>query len=354
MADSSSSAEVISVIESIITGDYCNGALLTFITYEYFITLSLEVDLFWRRRLTGAGILFLLNRYLTLALRASIIVEGYITSITSCAGFIRAYVIFDELQYLIWGAFSALRVLALSRSWLLTCAVGLLSIAPFLVNLAAYYGIMRVTGLVDPLYGCGMASTAPITLSQSTVFVSVSRGSLILADIAVLATTWWATYSRGGMFFGRRTLSYVMLVNGTGYFLVMLALHVAHLSLTLVGYSNPNGINTSEITAFAEPISSVLVSRFLLDLQETSERTLYLDSRRWQGYSATSDAGSGTLSFARVMGSIGGSIRHGESAEGETTVDGASGETSWSIAQGDPDSIGLRRVPRGLDSMGKA
>ncbi|TBU43833.1 hypothetical protein BD309DRAFT_863515 [Dichomitus squalens] len=80
MADSS--AGIISVIESIINGNYCNDALLAFVTYEYTITLSLEVDLFWRRQLTGAGILFLLNRYLTLALRASIIVEGYITSST--------------------------------------------------------------------------------------------------------------------------------------------------------------------------------------------------------------------------------------------------------------------------------
>ncbi|TBU61784.1 hypothetical protein BD310DRAFT_145781 [Dichomitus squalens] len=193
----------------------------------------------------------------------------------------------------------------------------------------------------------------PPSRSCSLLFVSVSRGSLILADITVLATTWWTTYRRGarGMFFGKRTLSYVMLVNGTGYFLVMLALHIAHLSLTLVGYSNPDGINTSMITAFAEPISSVLISRFLLDLQETSERTLYLDTRSRQGYSTTSDAGSGTLSFARVIGSIGGSIGYGESAkEGESTVNEASRGTIWTMAEGDPDYTDLQRVPHGPDS----
>ncbi|TBU43831.1 hypothetical protein BD309DRAFT_959751 [Dichomitus squalens] len=108
------------------------------------------------------------------------------------------------------------------------------------------------------------------------------------------------------------------------------------------------------ITAFAEPISSVLISRFLLDLQETSERTLYLDTRSRQGYSTTSDAGSGTLSFARVIGSIGGSIGYGESAkEGESTVNEASRGTIWTMAEGDPDYTDLQRVPHGPDSTGE-
>ena len=39
---------------------------VAFILYEYLITFDLEVQLFWKRQLTGAGILFLLNRYLLL------------------------------------------------------------------------------------------------------------------------------------------------------------------------------------------------------------------------------------------------------------------------------------------------
>lgn len=34
--------------------------------YEYIITFSEEVQLFWRRKPTGAIVLFLLNRYLLL------------------------------------------------------------------------------------------------------------------------------------------------------------------------------------------------------------------------------------------------------------------------------------------------
>lgn len=34
--------------------------------YEYLITLDQEVNLFWRRRITGATLLFLATRYLAL------------------------------------------------------------------------------------------------------------------------------------------------------------------------------------------------------------------------------------------------------------------------------------------------
>ncbi|KAI0764866.1 hypothetical protein C8Q74DRAFT_1174811, partial [Fomes fomentarius] len=37
-----------------------------FVVYEYIITFDREVSLFWRRRFTGATLLFLLNRYITL------------------------------------------------------------------------------------------------------------------------------------------------------------------------------------------------------------------------------------------------------------------------------------------------
>ena len=36
------------------------------VLYEYIITVGAEVELFWRKKMTGAVALFLVNRYLTL------------------------------------------------------------------------------------------------------------------------------------------------------------------------------------------------------------------------------------------------------------------------------------------------
>ncbi|KAI0788068.1 hypothetical protein C8Q74DRAFT_653320 [Fomes fomentarius] len=48
------------------THNYVQYATITLLLYEYAITLPAEVNLFWRRRWTGASILFLLNRYVSI------------------------------------------------------------------------------------------------------------------------------------------------------------------------------------------------------------------------------------------------------------------------------------------------
>ena len=40
---------------------------LVLVLYEYIITFGIEVDLFWGKDMTGASVIFFLNRYLMLA-----------------------------------------------------------------------------------------------------------------------------------------------------------------------------------------------------------------------------------------------------------------------------------------------
>ena len=46
------------------------------VVYEYMITLGREVQLFWRRKLTGAAALFYLNRYLSLVVNVYGLIEN--------------------------------------------------------------------------------------------------------------------------------------------------------------------------------------------------------------------------------------------------------------------------------------
>ena len=54
--------------------------VLAFLGYEYLITLDMEVALFWKKPLTGAGILFFVNRYLTLVWAVAEAASPYYTS----------------------------------------------------------------------------------------------------------------------------------------------------------------------------------------------------------------------------------------------------------------------------------
>ena len=156
--------------------------------HEYLITVGAEVELFWKRKITGASILFLTNRYLvlfynlsllrdlwpftlsvsffsrlprTLLIRALAAEVHYflnvgrsllILSSSSCGQWANGTRVVEILCYVPWGgtspdlalmvlrltqppAFSALRVFALTnRNWFLALIVFLLSMAPVGVN----------------------------------------------------------------------------------------------------------------------------------------------------------------------------------------------------------------------------
>ena len=52
-----------------------------FVFYEYAITLGQEIDMFWKRRFTGATALFLLNRYLLVLSSTLVVAAEGVTSV---------------------------------------------------------------------------------------------------------------------------------------------------------------------------------------------------------------------------------------------------------------------------------
>lgn len=84
-------------------------------------------------------------------------------------------------------------------------------------------------------------------------------------------------------------------------------------------------------------MTAVLVSRFLIDLQTASRKTLRLDSQDSM-YMESTAFGVGTLSFARVVGSLG------------ETLDPASPSSSSLYDAGDDDGPSSTEVDAGEDA----
>ncbi|EIW59920.1 uncharacterized protein TRAVEDRAFT_20179 [Trametes versicolor FP-101664 SS1] len=132
--------------------------------YEYLITLDQEVTLFWRRKWTGATVLFFATRYLGL-LSFTILTAATYAPLSdkklclwlgpkSCTplAYVQAY--FSVSQYIAWAAFSGLRALALSNmNWALASAVFILGLGPFASNMWALSS--GLTGISVPPFGCG-------------------------------------------------------------------------------------------------------------------------------------------------------------------------------------------------------
>ncbi|KAI0738584.1 hypothetical protein C8Q80DRAFT_1124722 [Daedaleopsis nitida] len=103
--------------------NYCNLAAVAFFIYEFIILFGSEVEYFWRRKITGASILFLLSRYLFL-----------IYSLVNLAIFLPVFTDNLLINTAFCRAFSALRAFALSQSRVWMAIVFVLSLAPVGVN----------------------------------------------------------------------------------------------------------------------------------------------------------------------------------------------------------------------------
>ncbi|PIL22788.1 hypothetical protein GSI_15483 [Ganoderma sinense ZZ0214-1] len=261
-------ANIITVKDINFTSNLITVGIAALVGYDYLLTVQRESRLFWKRRgVNAATILFFVNRYTAViyyvglayyrCLSLPLLVQYYIDM------GIRYF------QYLPWAVFSALRVFALGhRNWLLSGLTFFWSMLAF--PLDAYGDFHHTSFVEDPIAGCLPAATTPTSLSLVGQYGTiVIRGGQIVADVVVIGITWRATYyalSEGSMCF----LTRVMLKHGTLYFLILLVLNILHTVFIFL----PNSLlhipftNTSYVTRVSEPITAILVSRFILDLHE--------------------------------------------------------------------------------------
>ncbi|TBU28237.1 hypothetical protein BD311DRAFT_865542 [Dichomitus squalens] len=279
MADS---PEVQAVSEAFFA-DHWAVVAVVLLVYDYILTFSSEVTLFWMGgRVSGATILFLLNRYITLA--AQILGAAPISSsVESAFSEYVAYGVLRALQYLPWAAFSALRSYALCPDpyqWPISATVFGLSSVPIVTNM--WGNLYRLSFVDDPELGKAIP-TNPISANTLLKVEVATRSSLIASDLVVLFVTWYRTYGTTRLSLrtpGKPTLASILLLNGTIYFLALLILSVLQMAFTLAGVAG-NGaleISTSIIALLEEPLTSILTSRFLIDLQKT-QRGLVGSSR---------------------------------------------------------------------------
>ncbi|KAI1783017.1 hypothetical protein LXA43DRAFT_1048483, partial [Ganoderma leucocontextum] len=221
----------------------------------------------------------------------------------SCARLGKFYFGYGVLQYVFWAAFSGARAYALTnRNWTMLLLVCGLSLVPVVVNLVpAHYG---VTGDNLSLAGCVEDDFTPPDVAKRLIVVS--RTGIIAADSLLVLITWSSLF-RNGAFrftFGTATFAEVLLRDGTIYFIVLMILNALHLAFSLSSFTVAALQNVSDITAFTEPITAILVQRFLFHLQSANHQALDMDSSQVGGAVQQSSS----LVFDRVIGSLGASI----------------------------------------------
>ncbi|KAH9913152.1 uncharacterized protein BXZ73DRAFT_82000 [Epithele typhae] len=331
-------AEVIQEIQELYSGDYVGLATAirwvseyfqAILIFDYILTSGREIELFWKRRVSGATILFICNRYLSL-------VSQILTLIS--------YRAFTD-KVIPPAAFSAMRALALSKSRPLAILVFLLSI----VNVGFDFGTFQYqTGSVsDPVWGC-LVDDVPFSQALLISGEVLSRSLLILADGILIFLTWKTLRPAGttgdyrGVVYFPQTFAHIMLHNAPppGHIIELDNIPQGTSIIAISATRKSKGGATSHRRAQTSrlvhaSLTAIFVSRFLLDLQEAHQRTVKVASDDPLRSSASDfRVGIGSLRVAvDAIGSLGADLRIlGEEGERGGEVDSpapGAGADSW-------------------------
>ncbi|RDX41771.1 hypothetical protein OH76DRAFT_1422926 [Lentinus brumalis] len=289
-SDADDAAATVALFDIFYTGGYCAVAVSVLFIYDTFLTFDREVAYFWTaKRISGAALLFFANKWISMMVYVMGLVEYASFSSDKAMGI---------LQVVPGAAFSALRAYVLSRNKPLGIVVAALSLAPVGANLVDYG--YQYSGENFPPFGC--LGTDHITAALQLRFGSfsliryigtdsvqgnctviiISRVPLITADIILIYITW--TTLRGSATLTdihkskRLTLSDVLFRGGTIYFVILFIMNVLHLAFSATAVASEDSGNSSLITLFTAPITAILISRFLLELQEANHTVVKLNA----------------------------------------------------------------------------
>ncbi|RDX48979.1 hypothetical protein OH76DRAFT_1483471 [Lentinus brumalis] len=245
-------ASVVAVFDSVYTELHCQIAASVLFIYDTFITFDREVACFWTVKRSGASLLFFANKLISMTYFVMMVVATFAsfpsdkrsvhsltqicvlhahTDFYSCSSFTIADYTIEILQFVPGAGFSALRAYVLSKSKLLGLLIFALSLAPVAVNLVKYG--YQLSGENFPPFGCLGVDAETLTMS-----IRLAR---------------------------------------TIYFIVIFILNILHLVLTVTTLAGIQTSGTSYVTTFTAPFTSIIVSRFLLDLQDVNQAVVRID-----------------------------------------------------------------------------
>ncbi|KAJ7624869.1 hypothetical protein FB45DRAFT_88070 [Roridomyces roridus] len=372
----------------------CSIASVALLVWDHVITFGAEVQNVWPsrpstggtanskpgRKLSGATVLYALLRYGTLFEKITVLLlaSSYFTP-RGCNIAVRVQIFPMLLRTVGFGLFSSLRVLALSQmNYPLAGLVFLLCIPSAIVPSYVY---SHQTATAVNIYGCQLAYTA------SPVVHDRLRIAGIIADLLSETLVILVTLNRtlGILHTGlsekgkkqKPTLSWLLLRDGTIYFIALLTLSLADM-LVLIFDHVPEFATRYDywVVPYYTPVfRTIIICRFMLMLREVYFADLRIGSSANANEGSgvgTSDDGqsmhfrvSGTGTFAsRVIGSMGGAVdasqfdgdeydfededfEEGEGLGGHGGA-GAGGEQEQSgvMYAADPLAAGLRSILR--------
>ncbi|OCH92064.1 hypothetical protein OBBRIDRAFT_833767 [Obba rivulosa] len=340
-------AEIASSVQLNFINGFCSVAAMTLVFYDHISTVSREVHLVWGRKFNAVTLLFHLNRWTIFVWAVSnctnfIPIPTLVGYVCPCTAAIDWSYVIAILLLMIWAAFSSIRIYAVSTgSWCLALLVATVAMVPAATNIYLNLIKSQISIADEPFLGveCGEGfnvSNAVFDARESVPFrfPITDRSCAIAADVIVLLVTWSKTWSvkrsadRAGI---STPLVTMLLKDGTVYFILLLALNI----FQIVGWVT--GIFLYAETYFTTPLSSIIITHFLLNLRQVGHSQVAHDtlslSRPSFVRSLAPSTGSGSGRFASFVDGIGAELEYDADPDdvgrdwGEVFEDGDTVET---------------------------
>lgn len=264
--------------------------------YDCLITFGQEINVFWTRNPRPKSMyLFYLNRFALIFLAATNLANQWLfTSTEDCKISTFIQTIAEILQYVVLAAVAAFRVYALGgHRWYLCALTFLLALFPSCED-AVYLGrsVIWYTLFPPDIESCTV-DLVHWSKRIDRVILITGRLCVITSELMVVVATILKTYGNGEHYnINRNMLSNVIFRHGLWYFLSITLLYVTDIVLVETYVSHDS------MLSLTLPIASILVSRFLLDVgQSTQKRRVQLRS----GDSSIQTVSDNTLSQTQSM-----------------------------------------------------
>ncbi|OSC97583.1 hypothetical protein PYCCODRAFT_1471755 [Trametes coccinea BRFM310] len=292
--DSTYEQGIVADYPRLLVENYCIIASSALLWFDFALMFTTEYRRIWKRKWTGATLVYLLTRYVAVIERIFFVLE---VLVRLCGGITHTDDVLLFLNYLAFSAFTCLRIYGVwGRDWkplLFVLPLTLVKPIAGIIEVAHYTPVQA-----GPPYGCiyiyhvpdSVISTPhPYLLSLVSI---TSKATTIAADAILIGLTWIKTFGikRDALHTGMRTpLATLLLRDGTAYFLILLLVQV----ITII--SNRIG---SKLTIwlvwpyFDQVLTVIFLSRFMLDLRglyfadrgdTENETSLHLSDVKFQG-----------------------------------------------------------------------
>ncbi|EED79436.1 predicted protein [Postia placenta Mad-698-R] len=296
MSDSSTDeAQILQSDQYSLIEYYIEVMAMSLFAYDSILSFNLEWRAVWSRKITGATVLYLALRYVTLM---NVIMFVVATTVIPCEGYFittQVYIGTACGTYIAQAAFASLRVYAIDgRRWTKATVVMMLGLVPVATNIASIQPPVYVISLINASFTSFVLSDTHTPHSR-VILLLVTRICAFMSNLLVVISTWQATRADRAVtaLNSRKSLIAVLFLDGIVHFALVFGLNAADVVVTLLMGEH------FDMSDAVELISTVVLCHFFLNLRRLSSSPDINDS-------SMPSPGSSSLNFAsRVIGNLG-------------------------------------------------